>query len=131
MGRITKKEAQDFRTKLSEYWENRGYLVLQENGETRLAVRRNSDGTPGREYNLADIGIRFRANSAKSVYDFVNLEATQALMDEVHSGHKVAWDGHNHSGKLTTSAGVALGALMTSCEDHIESEAYKTMSRGR
>ena len=48
--------------------------------------------------------------------DFLGRDDVQALLERVHAGHSVAWDGSNHVGRLTQDAADAGDDLEHLCE---------------
>ena len=125
MNTITLTEAQVFKAQMAENPDNKGSLILQENGEIRLSARHQAQGTPERVANHADISFPMgpALGSAAAIKDFVNSEPIRNLLSKVHEGHKVAWNGQNHGGSLTKSAHAAYIGAHNAFEDRMEQAA--------
>ena len=109
--KITYNAAQQHRTELKECFDYQGYLEIWESGEVRLIWRHRSAGTPERAWKQRDIEFRFSGPTIKSMVEFVNRTAMQALINMLTEGHSVDWNGHNHHGVFTPAAHTAMNCI--------------------
>ncbi len=129
--KITLKEALAFKAQMAGRLDNRGQLILQENGEIRLAARHRANDTPARELNEADISFPLArpSGSAAGLKDFVNSAPVRDLLATVHAGHKVGWDGQ---GRLTEEATGAYLRTFEKFQDYarqVETKALRALEK--
>jgi hypothetical protein len=133
MDKITLKEALEFKTQMAEHFDNRGRVILLDNGELRLAVRHRAKGTLVDEHNHVHIAFDLgRAHgTATDIKNFVNSAPLRDLLATVHAGHEVEWDGHNHAGVLTEEAQAAYVKTHNEFNEHIVQAAEKDFGKSK
>lgn len=95
------------------------YIEMDEDGEVR-ADYSGEIGNAVPMYVWHRRTLRWRIDAAAngdSLADFLESDEARALLERIHAGHEVDWDGNNHSGSLDDDAQAASDELDSILEE--------------
>lgn len=94
------------------------YVELSEDGEVSADYSGDTGGTPAHVWHGRTQTWRVSAYAHPVVLArLLETGAARALLERVHAGHTVEWDGSNHRGRLTEDAQAASDKLERLLED--------------
>jgi hypothetical protein len=103
-----------------EFREQPGYLDLDENGNVEVGTNPEiGRAIPVSVWNRRTVRWTI-PGTAKGVSLSVLLEQLKPLLERVHAGHSVDWDGSNHVGTFTDDASDAIDAVEAEIEQFFQ-----------
>lgn len=84
------------------------HVELDEEGFVSTNTRHRTSGTPVEAWNGRTIEWEVEPSvDGDELADFLESEECEKLLQRVHNGHRIEWDGHNNVGRLTGDAEAA------------------------
>lgn len=88
-------------------------LRIYKNGDYEIVQDYDDHATPMDEWLMQTLAYQIKDRpDQKAAKEYLESEEAVALVNRIHTGHSIEWDGSNHVGRLTDDAAEAVEDLL-------------------